>query len=92
MLIPPPQPAKLLLSAFGLFRHRKMCGPVADLPKLVWLHFVQGGVFPNPNSDGATLRVSTQIEDLEPGKHAAVQVRLTLREAGTDKVVVLQAS
>ncbi len=35
------------------------------------LHFVQGGVFPNPNSDGASLRVSVEVEDLS----AAAMVR-----------------
>ena len=47
------------------------------------MHFVQGGIFPNPNSDGTTLRVSTEIEDLteRPGDRSAltVNVGLTLR-------------
>eukprot|EP01052_Picozoa_sp_SAG31_P023884 SAG31_NODE_1996_length_6700_cov_4.398424_5_plen_426_part_00 len=52
------------------------------------LHFVQGGVFPNPNSDGTTLRVSTEIDDLAAGPEmrtagATVGVGLTLRDAAT---------
>lgn len=43
------------------------------------LHFVEGGVFPNPNSDGTTLRVSAEIEDLDGGSTSHV-VSFTLRD------------
>ena len=50
------------------------------------------GVYPNPNSDGTILRVSTEIQDLDSDVSSAraVQVRFTLGEAGTDRVVVFE--
>ena len=47
------------------------------------LHFVQGGVFPNPNSDGTALRVSTEIEDLDASKKRTYTHK-TMSEAGGD--------
>ena len=64
------------------------------------LHFAQGGVFPNPNSDGTSLRVSVEIEDLSaaamvhsggagPSSEATVEhtVFLSLREDSTGTIV-----
>ena len=53
------------------------------------LHFVEGGVFPNPNSDGTSLRVSAEIEDLDGGSASHV-VSFTLRDE--DGAVVATAN
>lgn len=43
------------------------------------LHFVQGGVFPDPQSNGTTLAVSVEVEDLTGGSPAQ-PVTLNLRD------------
>lgn len=44
------------------------------------LHFVEGGVFADPNSDGTALRVSTEIEDFSGGS-ATHQASFSLRDS-----------
>ena len=44
------------------------------------LHFVEGGVFPDPNSDGTALRVSAEIEDLS-GASGSHQASFTLHNS-----------
>jgi len=54
------------------------------------VHFVQGGVFASPHSDGSTLRIAVEVEDTSPAlpntrKHCPIT--LTLRDGATGAVV-----
>ena len=56
------------------------------------LHFVEGGVFPNPNSDGTTLRVSAEIEDLDGGPRTGASHVVSFALRDEDGAVVATAN